>query len=249
LGNAGCLVEPSAGWQTAGQAELDEVVARSRHAGTGWIEAGVGFKGTAYTFERLIDPACRQLFITGHNFHDVLGDIDTKGPGLAQFLLRLVKTQPEGRVRLRFAPPLLLARMNVYGWADVLRVGIPRLWQLRQHPSLSEGERRRLDIASDSGALGLSAFVRDHDDPERAVIVVTPRWPTDDQGGRRMFFAVWRRDNGELFDALWGPVRSHLDRYDRTLDEVIDDIERLSPGYRDYVEGRKPGWRVPERPT
>jgi hypothetical protein len=69
-------------------------------------------------------------------------------------------------------------------------------------------------------------------------------------GYGRMFFAVWRRDNPYLFDALWRQISPNLRTHERdNLTEVVEQPDRelreMAPGYADFVK-KHSDWRLPE---
>ena len=94
----------------------------------------------------------------------------------------------------------------------------------------------------------MAAFVREPEDTQRALILATPRWVSDTHGLGRMFFAVWRSERPELFDALWQPIFSNLRTHEgMSLTEVVEQLgKELGQGYADFIHSQVSNWRLPE---
>jgi hypothetical protein len=81
---------------------------------------------------------------------------------------------------------------------------------LQHDPHLKPVETARLRICDHPAAMFLSAAIRDPDPPDDpnsddGLIIVTPRWLSDTAGPQRMYFAVHRRTNKDVFDRLIEP--------------------------------------------
>jgi len=213
------------------------------------IEAGLNVGRTKYRYADVVDDKCEYLLLTGTNFGDQLGSRNMPVSALYDRIVGLLHSNEAARVHLVFASPVLLRKVNPTGYRDLILKSLPRMWDLAVDPRLAFA-RNRFTISCHDGALFMAVFVRDPDDPLRALIVTTPRWISDTQGFGRMFLAVWRRDNPHLFDALWRQISPNLRTHERAnLTEVIEQIDRefheRAPGYADFVQ-KNSDWQAPE---
>lgn len=163
------------------------------------IPAGVRISNSPYKFDSVIDDKCNEIFMTGHNFADQLD------PQKGAILLRVVKNSLEVNKELRmtlvFAPPDLLKEAHEEGYRDLINTSIPQFVNLKYGSLLNEEQQQRLFIYCSSGALSLSCFARDIND-DNGLITVNPRWITDQMGGGRMYFAVRKSDNAEIYESM-----------------------------------------------
>lgn len=211
LSNVGCPVRRSEQWLHAG--DFASLVERERSDRTlHWIHAGVSVRETQYRFAELMDPECKEVIITGHNFADVLGTVASPKEHLTRPLKELLSISDRATVTLVFAPPEILRVTQPVGYADLVEHSLPRLRALVDDPELSAQQRRRLVIGSHPGALAFPCFLRDPTsvEPGRALLVATPRWISDQTGDARMFFAIKKSEDPELFRALAHPIASDL---------------------------------------
>jgi hypothetical protein len=212
------------------------------------IEAGVHVRMTKYRYEDVMDDKCQYVLMTGHNFGDQFGTRSDPRSALYDQIIKLLVANVKATVHLVFAPPDLLKIVNMSGYKDLVEKSLPRMWDLANDPRLAKGTAGRLRITSHNGATFMSTFVRDPDDPNRALIVTTPRWVSDAGGVGRLFMVIWRRENRKMFDAVWGPVFSNLRTHEGDdLISVVEELGReLGPGYVDHIHGRLGSWRLPQ---
>jgi hypothetical protein len=215
------------------------------------IEAGLDVRATRYKFSEVLDEKCAYVLMTGTNFGDqfgVRGDLRT--PLLYDEIVHLLTTNDRATVQLTFAPPRLVKLVTPVGYKDLVEKSLPRMWDLANDSRLV-GHRDRLRINTHHGALFMAAFVRDPNDPERALIITTPRWISDERGLGRMFVAIWKKERPELFRALWAEMEPSLRVQEgESLLEVIENLSRpneLGQSYGDFVRSGQGTWRLQDR--
>jgi hypothetical protein len=210
------------------------------------IEAGRNLRATQYKYADVMDHPCEYVLLTGTNFGDQFGTRSEPTSRLYDQIIKLLKSNVTTRIRLLFAPPDLLKKVIPHGYKDLVEKSLPRIWDLATDPSLSTDQRNRLQINCHIGAMFMSVFVRDPDHAQRALIITTPRWVSDTQGLGRMFFAVWRKENPDLFNTLWVPIFTSV-RLDEghSLAEVVENLgTELGQGYIDFIHKRVLNWRL-----
>jgi hypothetical protein len=247
LEQAGCDVEKRADWISAGAKDLERAIAHQNPVGTHWVEAGLGIGGTRYRYSEVMDNDCEYVLMTGHNFGDQFGTRVDPEPRLYENIVRLLLSSDRARVHLVFAPPRLLRSVHPLGHKDLVEKSVPRMWDLMVDPRL-KNVRNRLKIVSHKGAMFLTAFLRDPENPERALLITTPRWVSDAKGPGRPFVVLRRNERPDIFNAIWDIMYSDLRTNEGAdLGEVVDELQGdLGAHYGLFVRGQLPKWRLPE---
>lgn len=213
-------------WLRVGKEDFAKILKHEFDPKHQWIPAGIKVRDSVYRYKDVIDDSCQDVTITGINFADQLGVRGNPPSPLHKALVSALQGVNKSNVTLAFSPYRLLKEINPPGHDDLIKFAIPRMLDLYNSNELTAEQRERLNIIEHPGALFTQLFIRDPDDNERGLIVVTPRWITDTQGDRRMYFAVHKADNRELFDALWTPMFSDLrvNPSRRSLQEVAAEL-------------------------
>jgi hypothetical protein len=210
LESLGVPVDRGGAWRTAGDfaAVLEREASRPD---TSWIRAGNRVSEVQpYRYRPLLDDQCEEVFITGHNFSDVLERPDPSS-NLASVIKGVLMRSSRVRVTLAFAPPALLKEHYPLSFDHLIGTSLPRLWSLWTDPDLRQ-RRRRLVIGESAAALTFPCFIRDPmaRDKRRGVLIATPRWLHDRTGGARMFFALHRDEHEQMFAQLSAEIVSDL---------------------------------------
>jgi hypothetical protein len=213
-------------WLRVGKEDFAKILKHEFDPKHQWIPAGIKVRDSVYRYKDVIDDSCQDVTITGINFADQLGVRGNPPSPLHKALVSALQGVNKPNVTLAFSPYRLLKEINPPGHDDLIKFAIPRMLDLYNSNELTAEQRVRLNIIEHPGALFTQLFIRDPDDNERGLIVVTPRWITDTQSDRRMYFAVHKADNRELFDALWTPMFSDLrvNPSRRSLQEVAAEL-------------------------
>ncbi|MHC4479001.1 MAG: hypothetical protein ACYTEL_25525 [Planctomycetota bacterium] len=184
------------------------------------IIAGLGHQGTPFYFLKFLDFKSEKLIITGQSLRTLLAD--------SKFLPRigdLLNSQRE--ITLILTTFEAIKGIN-RGEAPHYRQTIQDLCNFVA--GLKQSQRDRLSIHFHPGVSSLSTLIRDPHKTKRACLVFTPKFANDVEPQNRIYCAVSKREQRELFNKIYGGIDGMTQADSLGLDDMRKIISETQGG-------------------
>ena len=181
------------------------------------ISCGSGIASTDYDFRALLARDPREVYLIAQNLRTMLSS-----PGNLSAMAEWLSRNPEDdqrRLTIVLATPSALTGTNPLV-KEHLRQTVAELRTLQQ----SNSNDGRLVIRFHPGAATLSVVACEKDDPNKGLLIFTPKFGLDTQPGNRLYCVIYRREHPDLFGVIAGSITTMTQNDSLTLEEVSSEL-------------------------